>query len=177
MIVPEPPPAFTCRLPGPWHDSQPTFFAFSPCAFSRACVAVRKSRTIASWQVPHSSEPTNCAPGMLGGARIVRLVVLQESRMTASATAPPAPHNKLSRLPRIHRVSPECHTSCEYAQKQKDLTTHFFGFSFQLVTTWLLIECDSCAAEEVFALRGGHIGLATLKGVVPGFEVCLSGPV
>jgi hypothetical protein len=32
-----------------------------------------------------------------GAARIVRLVVLQESKMTASAT-PPALHNKLSRL-------------------------------------------------------------------------------
>src|SRR5215471_20452301 len=164
MIVPAPPPAFTCRLPGPWHDSQPTFFAFSPCAFSRACVAVRKSRTMASWQVPHSSEPTNCAPGMLGGARIVRLVVLQESRTTASAKAPPAPHSRVSRLPRTHRVSLECHTSCEYAQKKKNLTTHFFGFSFLLVTTRLLFECDSCAVEGVFAMRGGQIGLATSKG-------------
>ena len=41
---------------------------------SRAWVAVRKSRTISSWQVLHSSEPTNSAPGMLGGARIVRFV-------------------------------------------------------------------------------------------------------
>src|SRR5436190_13356801 len=104
------------------------FFAFSPCAFSRACVAVRKLRAIASWQVAHSSEPTNSAPGILGGARIVRLVVLQESRITASATAPPAPHNKLSTLPWIHRVSLEPHTNGEYAQKQKIMTTHFFGF-------------------------------------------------
>ena len=65
---------------------------------------------------------------MLGGARIVRLVVLQESKITASATAPPAPHNKLSRLPWIHRVSLEPHTNGEYAQKQKIITTHFFGF-------------------------------------------------
>jgi hypothetical protein len=64
---------------------------------------------------------------MLGGARIVRLVVLQESKITASATAPPAPHNKLSRLPWIHRVSLEPHTDGEYAQKQKIITTHFFG--------------------------------------------------
>src|SRR6266496_2915306 len=106
------------------------FFAFSPCAFSRACVAVRKLRAIASWQVAHSSEPTNSAPGILGGARIVRLVVLQESRITASATAPPAPHNKLSTLPWIHRVSLEPHTNGEYAQKQKIMTTHFFGFSY-----------------------------------------------
>ena len=90
-------------------------------------MAVRKSRTICSWQVAHSSEPTNSAPGILGGARIVRLVVLQESKITASATAPPAPHNKLSRLPPIHRVSLERHTNSEYAQKTKMLTTHFFG--------------------------------------------------
>ena len=129
MIVPAPPPALTCKLPGPWHDSQPMFFAFSPFACNRACVAVRKSRTICSWQVAHSSEPTNSAPGMLGGARIVRLVVLQESKITASATAPPAPHNKLSRLTRINRVSLEPHTNGEYAHKQKLMTTHFFGFS------------------------------------------------
>src|SRR6516164_3714006 len=104
------------------------FFAFSPFAWSRACVAVRKSRTISSWHVAHSSEPTNSAPGMLGGARIVRVVVLQESKITAAATAPPAPHNKLSRLPWIHRVSLEPHTNREYAQKQKILTTHFFRF-------------------------------------------------
>ena len=48
--------------------------------------------------------------------------------MTASATAPPAPHNKLSRLPWIHRVSLELHTNREYAQKQKTVTTHFFRF-------------------------------------------------
>ena len=65
---------------------------------------------------------------MLGGARIVRLVVLQESKITASATAPPAPQNKLSRLPWIHRVSLERHTNGEYAQKQKTITTHFFRF-------------------------------------------------
>src|SRR5437773_7118381 len=113
----------------------PVLLTISLFVCNRAWVAVRKSRTICSWQVAHSSEPTNSAPGMLGGARIVRLVVLQESRMTASATAPPAPQSKVSRLPRIHRASFECHTSCEYAQKQKNLTTHFFGFSFLLVTT------------------------------------------
>src|SRR5947208_9619697 len=128
MIVPAPPPALTCKLPGPWHDSQPMFLAFSPFACNRACVDVRKSRTICSWQVAHSSVPTNSAPGILGGARMVRLVVLQESRMTASATAPPAPHNKLSRLPCTHRVSVERHTNREYAQKKKIVTTHFFGF-------------------------------------------------
>src|SRR6266700_5360488 len=100
------------------------FFAFFPCAFSRACVAVRKLRAIASWQVAHSSEPTNSAPGILGGARIVRLVVLQESRIAASATAPPAPHNRLSRLPWIHRVSLERPTDDEYAKKKDNMTTH-----------------------------------------------------
>src|SRR4051812_32252899 len=142
MIVPALPPAWTCKLPGPWHDSQPMSidcFVVSPPLFalllvmisffvcSRACVAVRKSRTICSWQVAHSSEPTNSAPGMLGGATIVRLVVLQESKITASATAPPRPHSSFSRLPRIHRGSLEPHTNREYAQKQKIVTTHFFG--------------------------------------------------
>src|SRR6516225_10564461 len=121
------PPLLTCRLPGPWHDSQPMFFAFSPFAIRRACVAVRKSRTISSWQVAHCSEPTNSAPGMLGGARIVLFVVLQESRITASAAVPPTPHKIFSRLPCIHRVTLECHTNDDNAQKQKMLTTHFFG--------------------------------------------------
>src|SRR6516164_927134 len=142
MIVPAPPPALTCRLPGPWQVSQPMstdFFGvslpFAPVLLtislvvcSRAWVAVRKSRTICSWQVAHSSEPTNSAPGMLGGARIVRFVVLQESKITASATAPPALLNKLSRLPWIHRVSLERPTSREYAPKRKMITTHFLGF-------------------------------------------------
>src|SRR6516165_3825468 len=105
----------------------PVLLTISLVVCSRAWVAVRKSRTICSWQVAHSSEPTNSAPGMLGGARIVRLVVLQESKITASATAPPAPHNKLSRLAWIHRVTLEPHTDGEYAQKPEPLTTHFFG--------------------------------------------------
>jgi hypothetical protein len=67
---------------------------------------------------------------MLGGASIVRVVVLQESKITASATAPPAPHKKVSRLPWTHRVSLESHTNREYAQKQKIVTTHFFGRFF-----------------------------------------------
>jgi len=58
---------------------------------------------------------------------MVRLVVLQESRITASAITPPAPHNRFSRLPSTHRVSLESHTNGEYAQKQKRITTHFFG--------------------------------------------------
>jgi len=65
---------------------------------------------------------------------MVRLVVLQESKMTATAPAPPALHNKLSRLPWIHRVSLEPHTNREYAHKQKTVTTHFFRFSLLLVT-------------------------------------------
>ena len=64
---------------------------------------------------------------MLGGATIVRLVVLQERKISASATAPPAPQNRFSRLPWIHPLSLEPHTNREYAQKQKIVTTHFFG--------------------------------------------------
>ena len=146
MIVPAAPPALTCKLPGPWHDSQPksvdcftvvpfASLPFPPLLFtisvfvlcSRAWVAVRKSRTISSWQVLHSSEPTNSAPGMLGGAKIVRVVVLQESKMTASAAVPPVPHKIFSRLPRTHRASLECHTKGECCQKPQMPTTHFYG--------------------------------------------------
>ena len=102
------------------------FFAFSPFAISRACVAVRKLRVILSWQVAQLSDPTNSAPGMLGGARIVRFVVLQESRMTASAAVPPIAHNSFSRLPWVHRVSLERHTNGEYGQKRQDLDYAFF---------------------------------------------------
>src|ERR1700719_3323507 len=127
MIVCAAPPLLTCKLPGPWHDSQPMFFAFSPFACSRACVAVLKSRTISSWQVLHSSEPTNSAPGMLGGARIVLLVVLHESRITVSATPPPTTHQSFSRLPWIHRVSLECSTTDAVLRQRPDVTTHFYG--------------------------------------------------
>jgi hypothetical protein len=64
---------------------------------------------------------------MLGGAKIVRLVVLQESRITASATVPPTPQSSFSRLPSNHRVSLECHTNGEYVQNDKMMTTHFYG--------------------------------------------------
>ena len=57
--------------------------------------------------------------------------------MTASATAPPAPHNRRSRVPNTHRVSLDCHTDGEYAQKQKKITKHFFG---RLVTRLLEFE-------------------------------------
>src|SRR5437773_12257015 len=105
----------------------PVLLTISLFVCNRAWVAVRKSRTICSWQVAHSSEPTNSAPGILGGARIVRLVVLQDSRMTASATAPPALHKKVSRLLWTHRVNLEPHTNRDYAQKQKKISTYFSG--------------------------------------------------
>lgn len=125
-----PPPDFTCKLPGPWQPSQPMFLAFSPLAISRACVAVRKSRTISSWQVRHSSVPTNSAPGILGGASTVRLFSreLQESKITVSATPPPAAQQSFSRLLLSHRVSLECSTiaavftgtrECDYAFLRK----------------------------------------------------------
>src|SRR5215470_17105773 len=120
------------------------FFAFSPFACSRACVAVRKSRTISSWQVAHCSEPTNSAPGMLGGARIVLFVVLQESRITASAAVPPTPHKIFSRLPRVHRASLECHTKAKSAQKAEISTTHFYGKKPRSFSC----ETDRCGTES-----------------------------
>jgi hypothetical protein len=112
MIVPAPPPAATCLLPGPWHDSQPAFLALSPGALSRACVAVRKLRVIFSWQVSHASDPTKVAPGILGGASKVRFEVreVQESKITVSATPLPAAQQSFSRVPLSHRVSLECST-------------------------------------------------------------------
>ncbi len=71
--------------------------------------------------------------------------------MTASATAPPAPHNKRSRLPNPHRVSLDCHTDDEYAQKQKKITKHFFG---RLVTRLLEFEEESQREPKQFV---GHI--------------------
>jgi hypothetical protein len=65
---------------------------------------------------------------MLGGARIVLFVVLQESRITVSATPPPAAHQSFSRLRQAHRVSLECSTisavftktlGCDYAFLRK----------------------------------------------------------
>jgi len=88
---------------------------------------------------------------MLGGARIVRLVVLQESKMTATATAPPPLHNKVSRLLWIHRVSLEPHTNREYAQKQKLMTTHFFGLS------------PTCLSEFCLSGRRAYRGGAILR--------------
>jgi len=88
---------------------------------------------------------------MLGGAIIVRFVVLQESKITASATAPPAPHNKLSRLPWTHRVSLEPHTNREYAQKRKIITTHFFG-RFLLASQNLACPAGVYRSERDIAL-------------------------
>jgi hypothetical protein len=70
---------------------------------------------------------------MAGGATIVLLVVLQESRMTVSAIVPATAHNNLSRLPWIHRISFEFHTNREYAQKPRKITKLFFGVSYMPV--------------------------------------------
>ena len=140
MIVCAAPPLFTCRLPGPWQDSQPIFFAFSPFACNRACVAVRKLRVISLWHVSQLSEPTNSAPGMLGGARMVWFVVLQESRITASAAIPPTPHKIFSRLPWVHRDSLECHTNTECCENLLAPTTHFYGKYHSLFLCGLSVQ-------------------------------------
>src|SRR5881392_3130565 len=96
------------------------FLALSPWAFRREWVAVLKSFTIASWQVAHSSEPTNSAPGILGGARIEWVVskLLHESSTTVSAAPPPTIHQSLSRLPMTHRVNLECSTARSLADRK-----------------------------------------------------------
>jgi hypothetical protein len=48
---------------------------------------------------------------MLGGARIVRVVVLQESRMTVSAAMPPVHQRILSRFSQNRWMSLECLTT------------------------------------------------------------------
>ena len=97
---------------------------------------------------------------MLGGATIVRLVVLQESNITASAIAPPAPQKKVSRLPWTHRVSLEARTNREYAQKHKIITTHFFRFFLMPHTGWLICTGASFAkqnARNVEPEIGAHL--------------------
>src|ERR1700730_13953785 len=94
------------------------FLAFAPSAFKRAWVAVGNPFAIDSWQVVHSSEPTNSAPGILGGAMIARLdsKLLHESKITVSATPAPTVHQSFSRLPWNHRVSLECHTARSFTK-------------------------------------------------------------
>ena len=100
--------------------------------------------------------------------------------MTASAIAPPAPHNKLSRLPWNHRVSLEPNTNCEYAQNQKTITKYFFGF---LVTRLLQFEDEQqreaetvcrlrcCVSQPDGAFRGSYVE-QSLPAI--GFRVNLS---
>lgn len=117
---------------------------------------------------------------MLGGARIVRVVVLQESRMTASAAVPPAPQSSLSRLPWIHRVNLECHTDGEYCQEYKTVTTHFFGKSVGIFQVAPILELAppsrsmSCMSSAICARRlSGELLEDTVelgKGLEPNFE-------
>jgi hypothetical protein len=68
--------------------------------------------------------------------------------MRASATTPPAPHNRRSRVPNTHRVSLDCHTDDEYAQKQEKITKHFFR---RLVTRLLEFEKEPQREPKQFA--------------------------
>src|ERR1051325_4285297 len=81
------PPLSKCLLPGPWQDSHPTFWALRPGACKRAWVAVRKVLLIFSWQVAQVSEPTNSAPGIEGGATMLRSMVAQEMKLRRAATS------------------------------------------------------------------------------------------
>lgn len=86
---------------------------------------------------------------MVGGATIVRLVVLQESRTRVSATAPPAPQNKLSRLLQIHRLTLEDRTDAEYAKRHETVSSFFEMFGNTPVT----IEKRMARAFERMRLR------------------------
>ena len=83
---------------------------------------------------------------MPGGAKIVRLVVLQDKRITATATSPPAVHNKLSRLPITHSASLERHTNGESAQKKDNYHHAFLRIFLPIGNDLVTFECDSCAA-------------------------------
>src|SRR5438105_11313893 len=128
------------------------FLALSPCAFIRAWVAVGKPFAMASWQVAHSSEPTNSAPGMLGGARIARVdsKLLQERRMTVNAAPPPTVHRSLSRLPVTHRVSLECRTTRTVAKTVRGCLRIFTGKSLPLLKEdhLILLFCRLRAAAR-----------------------------
>ena len=167
-MVPAPPPALTCKLPGPWHDSQPmSVTSFDSCrplphclfrcsylrfpfflsAVAREWRFGNRARSVRDRsRIPLSRRTPR--PGCWAERELFDWSVLQESKITASATAPPAPQNKLSRLPWIHRVSLEPHTNGEYAQKQKIVTTHFFRF-------FLAAYRNSTDADEPHALQHG----------------------
>jgi hypothetical protein len=105
------------------------FLALSPCAFSRAWVAVRKSFVIASWQVAHSSEPTNSAPGILGGAMIARFdsKLLQERRTSVIAAPPETSHQRLFRRLINKRRIAESRTSRSLTETQRGWLRIFTG--------------------------------------------------
>ena len=78
--------------------------------------------------------------------------------MTASATAPPALHNTVSRRPRIHRAGLELHMNREYAQKPKLVTTHFFGFFYYRYQDFTR-ACQTTACSGDIALAIGPTAL------------------
>ncbi len=80
---------------------------------------------------------------------MVWFVVLQESRITASAAVPPTPQSSFSRLPWIHRVSLDRHTNGEYCKKDNIVTTHFFGKN-----EWQHFAPESSIQWRLCALNG-----------------------
>ena len=68
---------------------------------NEACVAVLKSFTRSAWHSAQLCEPANSAPGICGGAIIVRWVVEQE--ITATPASKPAPTNTPHRRSRRAR--------------------------------------------------------------------------
>ena len=110
-----------------------------------------------SWQVAHSLVPTKVAPGMLGGAIIVRPVVPQDIRTRATEAPPPAIHMRLLCFSRTHRLMDEA------------------GGSFQRVFIWMCVVRLGCLglseSSGVLRLlknaRGCQINFQS--GVTPGF--------
>ena len=68
-------------------------------------------------------------------------------RITATATSPPALHNKLSRLPSTHPASLERHTNGESAQKRDNYHHGFLRIFLPAGNDLVTFECDACAAD------------------------------
>src|SRR5437868_1858513 len=96
MNFPRPPPAPTCLLAGPWHDSHPLTEAnFTSSFVNRPCALMGKLRTIFEWQSTQVALPTKCAPSMSGGATTVRCTLEQAIKSDAPNAAAASTQNSV----------------------------------------------------------------------------------